>query len=99
MDIRIFENEMFGSIRSVFVESRNEFMFNGRDVCGILEYKDPYNILKRNVETVDKMKIRIQTAGGHNQQLLFLFKVYMTFVFILLCQELKIFKGGLLMKY
>lgn len=64
MDIRIFENEMFGSIRSVFVESRNEFMFNGRDVCGILEYKDPYNILKRNVETVDKMKIRIQTAGG-----------------------------------
>ncbi len=60
--IQLFENNNFGSIRTVLIDG--EPWFVGKDVAAALGYKDTVNALKAHVKDKNKRAWRITTSGG-----------------------------------
>ena len=60
--IQIFENQEFGTIRTMSNE-QGEVMFCGKDVAEALGYSNTKDALLRHVETEDKLGSRITTSG------------------------------------
>ena len=61
-DLKIFENEQFGSIRTVMIN--NEPWFVGKDVAEILAYNEPHKAITRHVDEEDRTKHPILSNGG-----------------------------------
>lgn len=60
--IKIFENPQFGSIRTVAQDG--EPWFVGKDVAGVLGYKNPQEAIRNHVDADDKGVSEILTPGG-----------------------------------
>lgn len=61
-EIKIFENEEFGSIRTI--EINGEPYFVGRDVATILGYSNPRKAIGDHVDEEDKGVTKCDTLGG-----------------------------------
>ena len=61
-DLRIFEHDSFGKIRTVSVA--DEPWFVGKDVAAALEYKDTSDAIKKHVDMEDKGGGDLPTPGG-----------------------------------
>ena len=57
MDLQIFNNEEFGSVRTAVVG--NEVMFVGKDVADILGYQNGSRDINRHVDEEDRRKIML----------------------------------------
>ena len=64
-EVQIFENEKFGSVRTV--EINNEPWFVGKDCASALGYKDTVNALKSHVSDDDKAGWQITTQFGDKE--------------------------------
>lgn len=64
-EVKLFENEEFGLVRTVMIEGAPWFV--GNDVAGILEYKDLYSAMRHNVDDEDKRLCPISSASGTQQ--------------------------------
>lgn len=62
MNIKIFENEEFGSIRTVTIN--NEPYFVGKDVASILGYSNARDAIANHVYEDDKGVEKLDTPGG-----------------------------------
>ena len=62
-NLKIFENEQFGEIRTV-IDENGEPWFVGKDVAEVLKYKRTADALKVHVDEEDKGVGEIQTPGG-----------------------------------
>lgn len=60
-DIKIFNSEEFGDIRTV--QLNNEIYFVGKDVATALGYADAFGALKKHVMDEDKLVCQIDSAG------------------------------------
>ena len=64
-ELKIFENEQFGSIRTVEIDSTPYFV--GKDVAEVLGYTNPPKALKDHVDDEDKLTEQIVMSGqGRN---------------------------------
>lgn len=61
-ELQIFENEEFGSIRTIEIDG--EPWFVGKDIAVALEYKNTTVALQDNVEEEDKVVTKVSTLGG-----------------------------------
>lgn len=61
MDIQIFNNEQFGSLRTY--EENGQVLFCGKDVAASLGYKNTNDAMKKHCKGVAK-RYPLQTAGG-----------------------------------
>ena len=61
-DLKIFNNEEFGEIRTI-VDENSEPWFVGKDVAEILEYKDTDGALRKHVDSEDKLTRQISGSG------------------------------------
>lgn len=62
-ELKIFENEEFGRIRTVIID--NEPWFVGKDVAVILGYSDPSSAVSKNVDDEDKTTLMLGQAGSN----------------------------------
>lgn len=62
-DIKIFENEKFGSVR--VIKQNDEPWFVGKDVATILGYAKPQNAIATHVDEDDKTTALIQGTGSN----------------------------------
>lgn len=60
-NLKIFNSEEFGSIRTVTID--NELWFVGKDVAAILGYAKPENAVASHIDTEDKTSTLIQGNG------------------------------------
>ena len=60
-ELKIFENEQFGKIRTVEIDSTPYFV--GKDVATILGYKDTSDALKKHVDSDDKLTRQFADSG------------------------------------
>ena len=60
-ELKIFENEEFGTIREITID--NEPWFVGKDVASALGYSNPKNAVPKHVLEEDKLSTRIEYAG------------------------------------
>ena len=68
-ELKIFENEQFGTIRTV--EIGNTPYFVGKDVAEVLGYSDTFGALKKHVDDEDKQNCQNDSfAYLDNAQLL-----------------------------
>lgn len=67
-NIKIFENNEFGQIRTIQDES-GETWFIGKDVAEILKYSKPRNAISRHVDNEDKKGAPIQGYLGGTQEM------------------------------
>lgn len=65
-DIKIFENEDFGEIRTVMIDG--EPWFVGRDVAKALGYAKPENAISKWVDSDDTLKRGITDSLGREQE-------------------------------
>ena len=65
MQIKIFENEEFGRIRTVMID--NEPWFDGKDVAQILEYRETAKAIRTHVDAEDKGVSVLDTPGGKQE--------------------------------
>ena len=63
-EIRIFNHEMFGDIRTM-TDEKGETFFVGKDVATALGYKNPSNALQVHVDEEDKTSYLIQVSGSN----------------------------------
>lgn len=61
-NIQIFNNSEFGEIRTLIIDG--EPWFVGNDIAGILNYKDKYSALRKNVDDDDKRLCPIGSTSG-----------------------------------
>lgn len=61
-EVTIFNNEEFGSVRSLIVDGEPYFV--GRDVAKILGYANPSDALAKRVDAEDKGVAKCDTLGG-----------------------------------
>ena len=66
-ELKIFENEQFGSIRTVEIDSTPYFV--GKDVAEILGYERADNAIRNHVDDEDKLTHQI-SASGQNRNML-----------------------------
>lgn len=64
-DIKIFENERFGAIRTV--EQDGKPWFVGKDIAVALGYNDPRQAVRYHVDADDKGVVKMTTPGGMQQ--------------------------------
>lgn len=64
-ELRIFENPEFGEVRTVTING--EYWFVGNDVARVLEYKDLYSALRKNVDDRDKRLCPVNSGSGIQQ--------------------------------
>ena len=69
MDIQVFNNEQFGSLRTY--EDDGQVLFCGKDVAKALGYKDTTNAMKRHCRGVAK-RHPIQDSLGRTQEAVFI---------------------------
>lgn len=67
-EIKIFENEQFGKVRTLEIE--NEPYFVGKDVADILGYQNGSRDINLYVEEEDRLKYKISTSGQLREQIL-----------------------------
>lgn len=67
-EIKIFENEQFGKVRTL--EIKNEPYFVGKDVADILGYQNGSRDINLYVEEEDRLKYKISTSGQLREQIL-----------------------------
>lgn len=65
MELQVFSNAEFGSVRSIMID--NEPFFVGKDVAEILGYKNPQEAIRNHVDSEDKGVSEILTPGGKQQ--------------------------------
>ena len=65
-EIQLFHNDDFGDVRTVIING--EPWFVGRDIAGILGYKDTSDALKRHVDPEDKLS-RYFTDSGQKRSI------------------------------
>ena len=65
MELQVFSNAEFGSVRSVVIN--DEPWFVGKDVAEILGYSNPRDALARHVDEEDKDAVGIHDAIGRQQ--------------------------------
>src|SRR5690625_4249687 len=66
-NLKIFENEQFGEIRTI-IDENGEPWFVGKDVADILEYSNSRKALKDHIDEVDKRDgVTIRDAMGRKQ--------------------------------
>lgn len=65
-EIKVFENEEFGSVRTVMMDS--EAWFVGKDVAEILGYAKPLNALATHVDKDDSLKQGLTDSMGRIQE-------------------------------
>ena len=63
-EIKIFNHEVFGDIRTLTNE-RGEPLFVGKDVATALGYRNPSNALQVHVDDEDKTSYLIQVPGSN----------------------------------
>lgn len=61
-ELKIFENEEFGKVRTLVID--NEPWFVGKDVCIALGYSDPKSGTRKNVDDEDKRVCPVGTPFG-----------------------------------
>ena len=66
-ELKIFENEQFGTIRTVEIDSTPYFV--GKDVAEILGYERADNAIRNHVDDEDKLTHQI-SASGQNRNML-----------------------------
>ncbi|MFM9414164.1 BRO family protein [Peptococcus simiae] len=66
-NLQVFENEMFGSIRVIFVDENPWFV--GKEVAKALGYKDTSDALKRHVDSEDKLGRRFTDSGQSREMI------------------------------
>lgn len=64
-ELRIFENPEFGEVRTVTIDG--EYWFVGNDIARILEYKDLYSAMRKNVDDRDKRLCPVSSTSGIQQ--------------------------------
>lgn len=62
-EIKIFENEEFGQVRTVMID--DEPWFVGKDVAEILGYAKPENAVSNHIDDEDKTTTLIQGTGSN----------------------------------
>lgn len=65
-ELKIFENEEFGSLRTMEIDGKIYFV--AKDVAGILGYSNPRKAISDHVDEEDKGVTKCDTLGG-NQNL------------------------------
>ena len=65
--LELFKNEDFGEVRTIILD--DEIWFVGRDIAGILKYKEPHKAVLRHVEIDDRMKYPIPDISGIEQDM------------------------------
>lgn len=66
-ELRIFENDEFGTVRTVVING--EPWFVGKDIALSLGYKDTVSAIKQHVDNEDKRGWQITTPGGTQQMM------------------------------
>lgn len=66
-ELRIFENEEFGTVRTVVIDG--EPWFVGKDIALSLGYKDTVSAIKQHIDSEDKRGWQITTPGGIQQMM------------------------------
>lgn len=61
-ELKIFDNEEFGEIRTVMID--NEPWFVGNDCAAALGYKDKYSALRKNIDDEDKRLCPVGSSSG-----------------------------------
>lgn len=61
-ELQIFQNDEFGSVRTLMVE--NEPWFVGKDVATALGYADPRATISKKVDTEDRGVAKMETPSG-----------------------------------
>ena len=69
-EIKIFENEEFGSVRTMEINGVPYFV--GKDVAEILGYSRPDHAITAHVDDEDKLMYQIDTSG-QNRNMFILF--------------------------
>lgn len=67
-DLRIFENEEFGKVRTTTIDS--EPWFVGKDVAAALGYKNSRDALAKHVDEEDKDVAKRDTLGGTQEMII-----------------------------
>ena len=65
-ELRIFENEEFGLVRTMIVDG--EWWFVGNDVARALGYSKTYEAVKNNVEEMDTTLMGVADSMGREQK-------------------------------
>ena len=65
MELQVFSNAEFGSVRSIMID--NEPYFVGKDVATILGYAKPLNALATHVDEDDSLKQGLIDSMGRQQ--------------------------------
>lgn len=65
MELQVFSNAEFGSVRSIMID--NEPYFVGKDVAEILGYSNPQKAIRDHVDDEDKGVNEMFTPGGKQQ--------------------------------
>lgn len=69
MELQVFNNTEFGSVRTTTVNG--EIMFVGKDVADILEYTNTAKAIRDHVDEEDKLTERI-VLSGQNREVIFI---------------------------
>lgn len=67
-ELKIFENEQFGKVRTL--EHNNDVYFVAKDVADILGYQNGSRDINLHVEEEDRLKYKISTSGQLREQIL-----------------------------
>ena len=62
-DITIFNNELFGSVRTMMIDEK--WYFVGRDIAEALGYKDPSSTISKHCKHVEKTTIEAPCQNGN----------------------------------
>lgn len=65
-ELKIFENNEFGEIRTI-LDEQGESWFVGKDIAQILEYSRPTKAIQDHVDYEDRDEVPIQDSIGRNQ--------------------------------
>ena len=64
-ELRIFNNPEFGEVRTVTIDG--EYWFVGNDIARVLQYKDLYSAMRKNVDERDKRLCPVNSSSGVQQ--------------------------------
>ena len=64
-EIKIFDNEEFGQVRTVIRDG--EVWFVAKDVCNVLQYSNSWDAVKRHIDEEEKDDLVIHDAIGREQ--------------------------------
>ena len=66
-NVKIFNHEQFGAVRTIYKEKQDEVWFVGKDVAESLGYKRPTKAIQDHIDMEDKDEVLIQDSIGRNQ--------------------------------